>query len=183
MLAEIIAVGVLLVALTFLVEFEKFGWSTVIMIASLIAYQYLFADIWGWFKSNYLYIPMYVSAYLLLGVGWSVVKWLCFLIAFKNKREQAIKASTSLNETYKNTNLWDTPSASNYKSKIIAWMCWWPISMIGTVLNDPVKRLLTFVYCRLSGIYQKFANKIVPQIPIEKRGVSGVVPRGPFSRV
>lgn len=170
MLAEIIAICVLLVALTFLVEFEKFGWSTVIMIASLIVYQYLFADIWGWFKDNYLLLPIYVSAYLLLGVGWSIVKWIGFLVKFNQKREDAIKSSKSLNFTYKDTNLWDTPKASDYKNKIIAWMCWWPVSMIGTILNDPVRRMLTFVYDRLSGVYQKLANKIVPQIPLEKRG-------------
>lgn len=173
MLAEIIAISVLLVALTFLVEFERFGWSTVIMIASLVAYQYLFADIWGWFKGNYLFLPIYVSVYLLLGVVWSIIKWLNFLLIFKQKREEAIKLSTSLNATYKDTNLWDTPKASDYKSKIIAWMCWWPVSAIGTILNDPVKKVLTFVYFHLSGIYQKIANRIVPQIPKEERVSSG----------
>lgn len=165
MLAEILAVGVLLVALTFLVEFERFGWSTVIMIASLVAYQYLFADVWGWFKVNYLFLPIYVSVYWLLGVGWSIIKWISFLVEFNQKREGAIKSSISLNTTYKDTYLWDTPSASDYKGKIIAWMCWWPVSFIGTILNDPVRKILTFVY----GIYQKIANRIVPQIPSEKR--------------
>ena len=189
-------IALVVITLIFLVELEKFGWSTVLMIASIAAAQlFNMVDLWGWIKLNYLSSIVSVVVYASLGVAWSFVKWIFFLYKFKDKREEAIINATNKNalkqdyaeligdkcfdnkgsdkplwmlslrkKKYKNTILCDTPKAADYKGTIVAWMSWWPVSMVGTLLNDPVRKFLNFTYTRLSGFYQKIANKIVPGI-------------------
>jgi hypothetical protein len=143
-------------------------------------------------KHNYFMLGVYVPGYLAFGaLVWSFTKWYLFLKAFQCAREEAIRAflegrayTNSLAsrkeglssatpeeirtgivyQKYQNTRLCDTPLASDYKGKIIAWMCWWPLSMIGTLLNDPVRKFFNLAYLRLSGYYQRMANRMVPQL-------------------
>ena len=66
-------------------------------------------------------------------------------------------------EYYKNTNtpLSKSPSYKEYKSKIVAWVIFWIPSLIGTLLNDFVKKFVTWVVNRFSALYQRLSNKIV----------------------
>jgi hypothetical protein len=184
MLTPWVLTGVLVtfVLLIFLVELEYFGWSTLLMIATIASVQFLHvADIWEWAKQNYVLTLVCIVMYLLLGVVWSFAKWIFFLRKFNRKRLEAVAAfaakqgdkrvgsetqkevvSYLLNQgRYKNTFLSQRPIAAEYKGTIIAWMIWWPISMIGTLLNDPVRELFNFIYEKLSGLYQKAADRIV----------------------
>jgi len=40
-------------------------------------------------------------------------------------------------------------------------MCFWPFSLVGTLLNDPVRKLFKFIYNRINGLYQKIADEIL----------------------
>lgn len=51
--------------------------------------------------------------------------------------------------------------AKDNKSKIIAWGCFWPVSIMGFVLNDPVRRLFTLTFNTFSNSYQWLSNKII----------------------
>lgn len=50
------------------------------------------------------------------------------------------------------------PRAINNKARIVSWMSLWPCSFIGTVLNDPVRRLFNFLFSWFKGLYQKMAD-------------------------
>jgi hypothetical protein len=192
MLTPWVLTGVLVtfVLLIFLVELEYFGWSTLLMIATIASVQFLHvANIWEWAKQNYILTLVCIAMYLLLGVVWSFAKWIFFLRKFNRKRLEVIdqwKFNPKQSETragkdteevitnllqrehYKKTNLASRPVAAQYKTTIIEWMLWWPISMIGTFLNDPVRDLFNFMYEHLSGLYQQMADKIVPDIEKKK---------------
>lgn len=52
-----------------------------------------------------------------------------------------------------------TPWASKKKTIITAWIGYWPMSMAGTLLNNPFRRFFEWVYGNLSGYYDKVAHK------------------------
>jgi len=52
-----------------------------------------------------------------------------------------------------------TPVGLEYKSLIISWISYWPLSVIGTLLNNPFRRLFEWIYDSLSGFYDNIANR------------------------
>jgi hypothetical protein len=54
----------------------------------------------------------------------------------------------------------ERPRASKNKARITTWMCLWPCSMIGTALNDPVRRLFNFLFSQFKALYQKLADYV-----------------------
>jgi hypothetical protein len=175
---------IVFIALVVLVEAEWFSSATLSLIIVVAATQYFnLIPLWGWLKHNYFMLGVYIPGYLAFGaLVWSFTKWYLFLKAFQYARQEAIRVflegrkeglppatpegiRTGIGyQRYKNTRLSDTPRASDYKGKIIAWMCWWPLSMIGTLLNDPVRKFFNWAYLHLSGYYQRMANKMVPEL-------------------
>jgi hypothetical protein len=52
-----------------------------------------------------------------------------------------------------------TPVGLEYKSLIISWISYWPLSMIGTLLNNPFRRLFEWIYDSVSEFYDRIANR------------------------
>jgi hypothetical protein len=70
------------------------------------------------------------------------------------------------NCSFKNTNdLSKAPSYKDYKGKIVAWVVFWIPSLIGTLLDDFVRKLVTWIVNRFSAIYQALSHKIVGNFP------------------
>lgn len=63
-------------------------------------------------------------------------------------------------ETYRGQRLTDKPKASKNKSRIVAWMAYWPLSLVGTLLNDPVRRLFNWLFSGFKALYQQMADAI-----------------------
>jgi len=61
------------------------------------------------------------------------------------------------------------PLASDNKSKIIAWMSFWPCSIIGFILNDPIRKMFKFIFNALRGSYQKISDSIVNDSEFENK--------------
>jgi len=180
----ILTIGILaIITLILMVELEYFAASTFLMIVTIVVAQsFHVIDILGWLRLNYIFTLAYIVGYLVLGVLWSFAKWIFFLQKFNLKRLEAIahwqstqKPDARVDNTdislaswkfksYKNTRLSAKPIADEYRVTIIAWMFWWPVSMIGTFLNDPVREFFSFMYEELSGLYQKIADKMVSDI-------------------
>jgi len=51
-----------------------------------------------------------------------------------------------------------TINANNKKSLIVSWIAYWPMSIAATLLNDPIRRFMSFIYDRISGIFQRMSN-------------------------
>jgi len=51
-----------------------------------------------------------------------------------------------------------TPAAADKKATIVAWISYWPMSLLGTLLNDPFRKLFNSIYKKLSGSYDKMTN-------------------------
>ena len=66
-----------------------------------------------------------------------------------------IPRETSLQEIVRQV----TPVAAKKKTIITAWISYWPMSFVGTVLNNPFRHFFEWLYDNLSGYYDKITNK------------------------
>lgn len=177
MLFFLLILTALFITETILCEVEQFGWATFTLIATLVAAHFFhifsvvqFVSQHGWMTG------LYVIAYVGIGIAWSFVKWFSFLMSFRDKF-RAAKAAWLANNyiapgavlTSKQTkdfqdnllySLRTAPTALTNKSRIMSWMCFWPFSFIGTLLNDPIRRLFNFLFDHFKALYQKMADRI-----------------------
>jgi len=185
-------IGVVVVAIV-LTELEQFGWATVLLIATVIGSQLLHvAAPLTWVKTHAVETLVYSLVYVAVGIAWSFAKWFSFLIQFRDQyrdQKEGFLTGKKLNPksqvpeelreelslTFRNTYrgircfrgnlLTEKPKASNNKSRIISWMSLWPCSVIGTVLNDPIRRLFNFLFNNFKALYQKMSDHIFRNEP------------------
>ena len=163
------------------------------MIASVVIYAILghffkwpkVSDVFS--RENFWLVLQYFGYYLAGAVVWSYGKWVFYLWDFRSARDKKVaeykeQQAAGLNssaeltiadvqrklgrEHYKRTYLSSPPQAKEYKAMIVSWGIWWPASLVGTLLDSPIRRLVNFLFDRLSGIYQWTANKMVPEIKL-----------------
>lgn len=158
--------------------------------ASLLAHHFWGTfSVVDWVIANGVFTLVYVLAYLAIGVGWSFVKWFSYLMGFRDtfreqkeafctKRgldpkapitdekvlsdfDQHLSSNVSWGEKHRGQLLSrERPRAAKSKARITAWMAFWPFSVVGTVLNDPVRRLFNFLFTNFKALYQKMADHV-----------------------
>jgi len=67
--------------------------------------------------------------------------------------------------TYRGNSLHIKPKASNNKARITSWGTFWPFSMVGTIINDPLRRLWNFLWGQLKALYQRMADHLFANHP------------------
>lgn len=157
-----------------LVECEWFTFSTICLILTVTSVHFLkIFNIVDFVKHNYIETGLYCFGYIVAGIIWSFVKWFSFLLKYKEnlieRVEKFKKENPDCLEESVRKHLLDrdyigaseAPTAKKNKGRIIAWMSFWPMSLIGTFLNNPVKRLFTLIYNSISGLYQQMADKVL----------------------
>lgn len=115
---------------------------------------------------------LFVLGYLIAGVLWSFVKWYSYLRNWsdKYKREKAEYFARPKNDSPDGRDYWNRlhrgtlPTAKENKSRIIAWMSYWPWSLIWTFINDPIKRAFRALYRELQQTYQRIADKVLADV-------------------
>jgi hypothetical protein len=68
-------------------------------------------------------------------------------------------------EIYKNTKLSTYPRYKEYKGKIVAWVIFWFPSLIGTLMDDFVRRMVTWIVNRFGALINYMSHKIVGDFP------------------
>ena len=56
------------------------------------------------------------------------------------------------------------PELHYNKGKIVAWIIYWPFSMIATAINDPIKRFANYLYQKFSGVFETISDNIKNKI-------------------
>lgn len=182
----LIVLGVLFVIFVvecLLLEVEHWGAATITLIATAVGLQiFHVTDIWGFMLHHTLDAVIYVLAYLATGVVWSFIKWFSFLIQFRDKfhevrddwhqrnnvqvgaeltTAQEIELNRVLQwDSYGGQDLGHKPKAVKNKRRIVAWMAYWPFSVIGTLINDPIRRLFRFLFNSFKALYQRIADHV-----------------------
>jgi len=49
---------------------------------------------------------------------------------------------------------------AGYKSIIISWIIWWPVTLVWTLINDPIRKAAEHVYRNLARVYRNIADRM-----------------------
>jgi hypothetical protein len=184
--------GLLVVAAIVATELENFGWATVTVIAMIAGAQFFnVVDVLDFVKHNAVQTALWVLAYLAVGVVWSFVKWFSYLISVRDRLKEAKinfcnangiplvngegvippDMMTTFMTGYTATGYaryhWKEGkvNATDNKGKITAWMMFWPYSLVGTLLNDPVRRIVNFLFSNFKALYQRMVEYVFRDHP------------------
>lgn len=191
------AFGALVITAIVLIEADKFGWATTTLVGSLIlsaVHTKWFGgpDIIGYLEHHWFHTLLCACLYVIIGMGWSFLKWFSALRVFRDQFREAKLAFFKANgleglaetapipedktedfkkymdENYRyryqriaSLSSLERPKATKNKARITGWMCFWPFSFIGTVLNDPVRRLFNFLFNYFKALYQQLADYVL----------------------
>lgn len=178
----LMAIAVLSVGLC--VARESFGKATLCVVVTFAALA-LFGDfnVLHWLRDHYLSFGVYLVAYLAAGTVWSIVKWWRFIRRKRvdyDRRKGAFMVGHELpcdapmpdklktewrthleqERRYSADRREETfpPKANAYKAKIMAWMMYWPWSLVVTVIDDPIRKLFNAIFEAIRGLYQRIAD-------------------------
>lgn len=166
------------VLLTILVETECFTWATLSAIVTAIVFGLVNKDVFLIFWQEHTKQTLFgVGIYIVVGVVWSFAKWFLYLLKFRSEFRAVAESFKSRNGLslsepipsdkmddfgYYSKHKYDRrPMAADHKSRIVAWMSFWPCSIIGYIFNDPIRKIFSGLFNLLRGSYQKMSNSIV----------------------
>jgi hypothetical protein len=162
-----------------IIAVEKHSWisSLICAVLYIVFMQFLAkSDLFGHVIKHPLATFLYILSYFVIGFTWSFVKWWLFVGKLMEKRAQLNKKF--LNE-YKTRNResemnskdmkekWatelryadlDKTSISENKTKISVWVMYWPISLIWSLVDDLIKKIIKQLVIFFKGIYDAITN-------------------------
>lgn len=173
--------------------FQNSGiFSTIFIISMLGFLQYSGLDIKGMIIHHPLIILGIVVGYIVIGMGWMLLKWKMMIVglsskfyqardewiernksgtAYLNKTNEQMKDLFSVNvDSFMSKDLakagigYFPPNAKREYSLLFFWAAYWPVSFIITVLNDPLKKLFNVLIHGLSNFMQNISDKAFPDI-------------------
>ena len=119
---------------------------------------------------------MWVGIYLAAGLAWSFLKWIFFVLKQRDRRQEfrvAFCRNNNLDEkaTFTTTqksafqhslphSLAKAPNPSDFKSDIIFWMSYWPLSILATLIGDFLTEVFSRLFSALRNAYQGVSNRI-----------------------
>lgn len=167
------------------VEREGIATTAVSIALALVLWNYG-GTVWGFVKSEFLTTVLFILGYLVLGVIWSFLKWnekvKKFFTKIKKYKDEFIQENgaidtleqvkhfgaylnnRSIRGLFYNAKTLDdivkivTPKGADNKSSIVAWISYWPLSLLATLVNNPFRRLFEYVYHLSSGLYDKISK-------------------------
>jgi len=142
------------VFILFAIDDDDEQWGTAATISVLIVLGVL-----QWFTEfkafTYIYehpLPVAIGAgvYFAIGAVWSVIKW---WFAEKARVRRAKKENGAEWRKRKT-------EPKFFKSTMLVWIGYWPFSLIWTLINDPFKRLVHWIYDELTRVYQHITDRV-----------------------
>jgi hypothetical protein len=115
-----------------------------------LALSYFFGHASSWSIVTYtlanpLGACLWILGYFAAGIVWGFIKWYFFLL------DQRDRGAT------------EPPQVQHYRRKILAWMGYWPLSLLWSMLGDVLTRAWKFILRRLTGIMQSMSNRMFPE--------------------
>lgn len=170
------------------VEKEGVATTAVSIALALLLWNYGH-DVWEFVKNDYGSTVLFVLGYLVAGVIWSFLKWNEFvkrkINIYKRTKAELIVARPDFDENSDKSvdmlcqrlrengiSIWGysintmaelklkvMPIGSENKSAIIAWISYWPLSLLATLLNNPFRRLFEYTYSLVANAYDKISER------------------------
>lgn len=181
-IAFVIFVTVVVIAEITSLEFEKGSAATwTLLLAALVVAIMERAHLsWGGILAALPGVALFVIAYFAIGACWSVVKWYFFTRMLREAYDAARKKvilekgiaagrdkvlvvrqlRENLHYTYRyGSDLIIPPDPSQHTSRILTWIGHWPFSLLWTLINDPVRRMVKAIYQRLKNVYRAIGKR------------------------
>lgn len=168
--------------ITALVENESGVWATIVFLGSLFGLNFLWKlPIIDSVKANPGHTALLILSYFAIGIVWSIVKWYFFvhnkMVKYNNFKAKFLadnKAESLTGELAVKFMNWlannyearaegidgTAPTASEHKAALTRWGTYWPFSIVGTLLNDVVRRTWEYIYEMLQTTYQRMSEAI-----------------------
>lgn len=124
----------------------------------------------GWFEPAWVLhhwgdVLIGAGAYVVTGVCWTIAKWWFHVRA----TARSVRAQlANLRDPVYLPNGGRPLQVGDHKQDIMRWMCWWPFSFIGTILNDPFRRFFEMIYRNLAVLLQNISDRAYAGITIPK---------------
>jgi hypothetical protein len=160
-------------------EYESATYATLVLIFSATILAFLsHTNPLTWSAQHPLMLVGAVLSYFVGGTVWSIAKWYFYVkgksvqvrtIVAQYLAEARVGTVAELNDMrrgvlttqIKQTGLTTTaPQVTKHKALILLWMTYWPVSMVWTLINDPVKKVFTAIYIRIGTFMQSISDRI-----------------------
>jgi hypothetical protein len=150
----------------FLTEYDggaNVGFSTTLLLAVLILLQvFTYVKPFTFMLGNWITSASIMAGYFVAGALYVWVKWYSYYTT-------AIRLINEYREKYSHVTLNDAAYAvgyrnsvpfkvSDHKAMIFSWILYWPLSITWTLLNDPVRRFVNFIYNSIASSLQRMSD-------------------------
>ena len=162
------------------VQTERPGWCSTIFVIGLVLIE-VFSPYHPitYLITHPLYSGIVLLVYVAGGALWCIVKWASYTDLLKtayldykakwqtenpNYRPESFVASAKLKFGFNIPTKDSKPEeyrefVGKHKAAIYMWITFWPISALGTLIDDPLRRLRRFIYARISGLLVTITHK------------------------
>jgi hypothetical protein len=99
-----------------------------------------------------------LAIYFGAGIVWAFIKWYFFV---KKQYYRYLEAK----RTYVSTSVSNYhPQVSQHKGDITRWMTYWPLSMLGSMFNDVVRKTWTHIFYAFRNLFQKISDRVFASV-------------------
>lgn len=180
------------IAMLTFINFQKGAAATVVAALTILGFQFYGGiDIFGHVKNHPLALLAYGGIYALCGMGTGVFKWWRFV---RNNRAKYLEAKAEFIEDGKSMTEWPRyrdagdyhaikfifePVARQHKAAITMWMTYWPLVLVWTVINDPVRKFFRMMYESVTGLLERISKNafkdVDDDLPVKSRRTANVL--------
>jgi cell division protein FtsW (lipid II flippase) len=151
------------------VEFENNLGATLTMIATgLVAWWFYDFNIFAWIYQNFHVFLGFIAAYLFMGAIWARGKWEFFIRAMKRDYLESGNGGKSTFYWRKQTQS-IPPKIADNKYRFMLWLTYWPASMLWTLIDDPIRRLFSWIYRTMANSLQKSSDSVFSDVEIKSK--------------
>lgn len=152
-------------------------------------------NVFAWAWTNPLFMLECIGAYLVLGAVWSLSKWKMLCVDLRDTFQEVKKDFRIKNKITKDTippnlrskwldflndsnwgkNRWlrgringiedVIPKPSEYKTAILYWLGYWPLSILWFFFHDMIERIFDWIYKTFTRVYHSIARSTFAGIP------------------
>lgn len=146
------------------------GWgSSVVFVLTILALAFLgnsklFIGLLDYINENPGRVIFVFCSYFIAGAIWSLFKWYYFVLDIKEQQIKESKEDYNKKHGFK----FEIPMPGDFKSDIILWMSYWPLSFIWTMIDNPFKRIFSRIFKNLENVYTRISNYIFKDVINEK---------------
>jgi len=124
----------------------------------------------GWALSLIPQAARFGVYYFAIGGLWSIAKWYFYTLDLRSRYDAFRERENGIGGDIKNKGQWIgrvrtelyghsgraksfPPNAQEHASTILMWIGHWPFSMVWTLVNHPVRRVVRWIFARLRKVY------------------------------